>query len=314
MAFTDPTHDEWISPLEAIDSVQSLPDSQAFEQVMYDNLCQRTVHFAAEKPIVFDPALLATQFPEQLRDVFIFSHNFNFSSFEAVQLLQQDDTGKPERFGRMVFTVNDIEHSFTTDGITATLEAKTPNGPSKCTYPDALFTALLASVGYAMQYDRAHPQKAIELSEDPLLRRRDCGDPMMTEALIEQIIMTMGEFQGKSSTTTISLFDIGEKIIQAKLRSIENPRVSGVQSDISLAELSLAPADEILLTQNISQDPSRKLELRQAKIARHVLAETPPEPDFITPDQPKEWAEICQKFSRHIDPLLKPYQEIENPY
>lgn len=308
MNFSDRDPAVWDAAYDAISTVEHLPTSQAFEQVMYDQLAQRVVVFHSDHPITFSPVLARKNFPEELRDYFVFTHNFTIDNFRAVQLLHRDEDDALQHSSKMVFTVNEIEYTLILQGFTdATISTTTENGDNTLPIAPHLYTALLASILYAAEYAHTGNSDAT-LIPDPLLRRHSTQAD--TESLTEQILLTFGNLTGQTTTTTTSIFPSDETLLQATLVSVENPRLSGIQSTVHLTQIDSKSYTDTSLQQHETHQPDKKL-------ARHFAEKHDMQAGLtntIFPDDQEEWANMCLDFHARIKPLIRVYEEIEEQH
>ena len=307
--------------LDAADRVADLPQSQAFEQVMYEQMTNRVSRFASDSPIIFHPRLMRTQFPENLKDCFISSSNLRIDGLKVAQLLTSPTaSGKdiPPRQSKMLFDVDRVTYSFTTDGTDAVITIETQNGPSSKRLKDADFTAFLASIVFAMQYDPDSTDE-FHLAEDPLILRREDSD--IDEGLVERIIMTMGDLGGHAETVTTSLFDTVGDMLEVELIIRESPRTSGVNNSMSLSRITGASSNKAIVRQNevaaLQSEflaPDRSINHYAEEVSLDLINDVQ-EAVIIDPEEDFEkYAAICANFITHIGPLVKPYEDSEITY
>ena len=301
----EPSLPDYAALVDACDRVTHLPQSQAFEQVMYDNLSTRVVRYLADRPITFHPLLLRTQFPENLRDCFISSNELTLERFRIVQLLQQEDETGVRRRSKLAFTTNGFDYTFTTDGTDAVMSVETANGPSELRLSDQDYTAFVASIVYALQFSPDSTE--IKLVDDPLQVRAETSSA--TESLMERMIMTLGEFDGQAETITTTIFDTGTDVIEAELKVHENPRMSGVNNSMKLSRIIGASSLDDSVNQNEAFLNPNRLTNHYAESIERDLLQGQESVRIIEPQDDFEgYAKICMSFTQHIQPLMAPYE------
>ena len=296
---------DYASLVDACERVTHLPQSQAFEQVMYDNLSTRVVRYMADSAITFHPLLLRTQFPENLRDCFVSSNELTLERFRIVQLLQQQSEAGVTRRSKMAFTTNGFDYTFTTDGTDAVMSVETMNGPSELKLSDQDYTAFVASIVYALQF--TPDTSEIKLVDDPLQVRSETSS--VDESLMERMIMTLGEFDGQAETITTTIFDTGNDLFEAELKVHENPRMSGVNNAMKLSRIVGASSLDDTVHQNEAFISPNRLTNHYAESVERDLIQDEESVRIIEPSGDYEaYAKICADFIGHIQPLMLPYE------
>lgn len=307
MTDRDPITPPYESLVDAVDRVTLLPQSQAFEQVMYDHLTTRVTRYMADAPISFHPLLLRTQFPEPLKACFVSTNELELHDFRVVQLIQPED-GALTRRSKMAFTTSGFDYTVTTDGTTATMSVDTDNGVSSHELTDADYTAFLASIVYAAQYApdvTGTGAPDIKLVDDPLLNRSGASD--VDEGLTERMIMTLGDFNGRAETITTTVFDTGSDIIEAELKSVETPKMSGVNNSMKLSRIVGASSVDDTVYQHEVLIPNRLMNHYAESVHRDLLMGEE-SIRIIEPDEDYEaYGAICAGFLAYIQPLMAPY-------
>lgn len=307
MIFSDPAP-SWDEKYNAITAVEHLPASQAFEQVMYDHLVERRVLHTSDTPIVFKPELLQANFPKELKDCFVFTHNFTVDEFRTDHTLRRDDKGILHYTAKAAFSVNSAQYQMNlNNGLDASMSITTEHGTARTVIAPTSYTALVASILYAIECPHTGSADAV-LHPDPLLFRR--SDLPHDEALLEQILVTFGDFTGETTTMTTSLFPAAEASFHAELISVENPRLSGVQSALHIAPLSNDTFIDTSLEQREVNSGTQQFSHRFAEVVDIVNSSKA----TIFPEDKEEWSQVCLDFYSHISPLLTKYEQTEELY
>jgi hypothetical protein len=320
--------------LDYVERVEALPHSIAFEHAMFEHRLDRTVSFdyAHDKdengevldtdlqPFVIEPTLMFTQFPEQLRPSF---PDIGYT-IERLQI-QQIDTPDALHL-EMAFIANGTPHHFKVD------KGKSSNFAQHETVNEQLepvlysvsheaVAGLIATFVYAQQYDPLQPSRSIELSDTTLTIERD---PIT--ALTEQLVMTLGDHTGHSSTTTRGVFENpkGPPVI-ATLIEREYPDKSGAGSDLTLVEINdvndIPTSTETNLHQNVINIeqgtpivPPGQIAARYAEQISSVL-KTPGLrfSEYIDPDlHYQRWARTCTAFMKLIRKPMRRYAHLDS--
>lgn len=314
MKHTDPQPARVDVLLDAIDDVEQLPHSQAFEQVMYDNAHTRYARFESESTVTIGPKLFKSQFPEAVKDYFVSSNSLEIDDLVVSYLSQRFEDDHPcLRFdyrGKMTFKVNDTEYTVTEyDNCTVISIVSESGRVSEVAVGKNEFIAMLASIVYATQYDMANPDKNIYLMQDPLIQRADSD-----EALVECMIMTLGSTTGASSVRTTSVFESNGKVLQAELLIRETTRISGINNTLGLSEITLRPTIEPTLHQNVVSTPALgRLTSQYFELCtRNGLdAEARQDEDtlIVTPDNIETYGNNCLEFNSIIGPMIAEYSD-----
>ena len=310
--------------LRIVEQVEHLPFDEAFEAMLYENRLDRVARFEYQhkgyneydpSPLHIDPDVMTTRFPNGLRGI------FPETDYIIEQLkIEQTDPGfdfqtkrQPGTTLSVSFYTHDAEHLISVKENVALYETKN-NELENVAYtlnPEDV-VGLIAAFVYAQQYNPEHPTRAIELADSSLDTLRD---PRVE--FTEQLIMTLGNFNGESTLQTRAVFeDINGAPIVATLVEQEVPDRSFVSNKLILSELleieSLTTASETLIKQSIvtiSQDEatsalqvpqltSQSAELRLTTLTTTPLSAT----EYIDPtDNYPRWVGICAAFLKAID-------------
>lgn len=247
--------------LDAVESVEALPFSTAFEHVMFEARLDRTVsYFYKTKPVeegegfdptdidplVLEPGIMLGFFPEYLRPIFP-GLAYTIEQLEAQQIESQEGWVL-----QIHFKANGIEHQLhTTRSGTLYSTLNESLEPVSYNFPLETSVGLLASFTYARQVDPVQNRFSVELSEPKISIGRDT-----TAGLVEQILMTLGEHSGHSASETRALFETatGDPIL-ATLRDEEYPDKSKTENSLYISEIvdanSITTSVETTLYQDI---------------------------------------------------------------
>lgn len=310
-----------IGALNAVEAVEALPHSHAFEHALYEHRLHRIAQHSPTDttPITLDPYIFKSQFPDTLRDTF---HELSYT-VESLHVRQID---APETYSLEVdFLANDIKHSFHCQGSVDNLDVThtTTNASNEAvvyhpTYESVV--GLLAALLYAQQYDPAHPEQDIILDETTLTAERD---PFAI--LTEQIIMTLGNTAGHSSIETKALFhdDVRPPMI-ATLIEKEYPTKSGEDATLTLSEIDdtgdLMVSTETDLHQslvNIEQttgfiEAGTTLTHRYAEHRASVLGSPLTITETIDPSIHERWARTCVSFLGIVKKPMAAYRHLDS--
>jgi hypothetical protein len=326
-----PDHDFDPFSEESLDSVETiafLPDSMAFENVMYDYRINRTslYEYSHKKddiedsnPLIIDAKLMQSSFPDDLKGA--------FPDVEyVIEQLQIIQTETSESYGTSVsFLANGTHHTASIENGSATYRTYNQHlEPVQYEIePDAV-TALVASMLYAKQYDPTeHTQAKVSLVESYIHTDRN---PQI--ALMERLILTLGNFCGSSEVKTQSIFDNpSSEPIVATLTSREYPDKSSVTNTLALNEIGVIEDNlmsiETTMFQNVvnieestrfiqaGKHSNRYAEQRSVAISEHGIPI--PKSELIDPDaQYLEWAQTCVSFMNLIRIPMSVYIELDD--
>lgn len=285
--------------LDTVAAVEALPDMHAFEHLMYTNRLERTAKYVMEKPI--DIRFMNGKFPDELRDFMPIGRVVEIEKLIAQMTEPQDSLGSCIQIS---FEVNGDQHKLitTSAGTAYTIER---GDTYHYTLPGDVANQFLAALVYARQYDPASSEERSFEFEDSRIHtpRLDMVD------FAERAILTLGDFDGFSQVTTIANFSTPQDTVVARLREIEKPTLSGVQSKLDLMSLEdYTKGQETELQQNKTVTPEGTLRLSYAKI---VSGE---DEVFIDPDANfLEWSQICQKFMKIVKKPLESLAYLDDP-
>ena len=311
--------------LKAVEDIEFLPDSIAFEHMLYNNRLERTAtyeysHTKSDNkdndPLVIDPSLMVSQFPEALRGL------FPEVSYTIEQLVVSQTEGVNNAVINLSFLANGTAHSVVvTEGLARYETVNDFLDTVVYTFSPEAITGLIASFVYAKQYDPTQtPHAPIELIESVIDTERD-----QQLDLIERMIMTLGDHSGQAKTETRALFDnpSGAPII-ATLTNKEFPDKSAKGNTLVLSELGdindLPTSVETTLYQNIvdlEEESSilgaGRLTNRYAEQRSMVLSALPfPTSELIDPDTHyARWAKTCSTFLKIIKKPMRPYAHLD---
>ncbi len=287
--------------LDEIETIESLPHRQAFEQVLYDNRLYRQIGYTANQPIPISPQLLGSAFPNQLRDLFITdAPAFTFDDLTAAQLTDGDGNSELA----MRFRVNDRGFTAVTDGPTALFATTNLDGsPVKHSFDRQSAVALIAALFYAKLYS-INPKYKMDLYDDPLLIERD-PDTM----LVEQILLSLGNLDGQTTIETAAILPTDDGFIGTVLRQTEKPHLSGINHELRLTSGSLATATSLhqRSVSVISPDTPR-LDNQFA----NIVVDSPFKVEHtINPrEDPEEWTSLCLELYALIEPEIRRYESL----
>jgi hypothetical protein len=314
--------------LDAVKEIEFLPDSIAFEHVMYANRLERTVCYEYshnednEKdptdldPLFVDPSLMISQFPTELKDT------FNDTEYIIEELRISQTETSTSNSTEISFIANGIPHKANiVQGVAIYETVNESMEPVTYRLAPEVITGLVASFLYAKQYSPKSPsQNAIELVEPAIFSPRD-----ERIALTEQMIMSLGNHSGLSFTKTRSLFDNPSTVpIVATLMNIEFPDKSAAMSTLTLNEIDevkdMETSSATVLSQSIVSIEKEVQYLEIGKITHRyaerrsmvlsALALTTSE--FITPhDDYGRWAHMCTTFLKLIKIPMSVYHELD---
>ena len=310
--------------LQTVEIIEALPHSSAFEHVMYDNRLSRTVTYefshkgedmTDRDPIIIEPGLMLSQFPEPLRDV------FPMISYSIQQLEARQEESKEGTSFYLQFIANDIPHSVSINNGTATYVTMNESMEHvEYHFEPEVIIGLLAAFVYARQYDPLTPDTMIELAEATIHSPRD---PRV--GLVERLLMTLGDHSGRAIIETQSVFEneSGSPII-ALLKDQEFPDKSTTASTLLISEVNeinnLTPSVETTLYQNIVNVeqgteilPTGQLTSRYAEQRSTVFTfPTIPTSEYIDPDlNYARWVRTCGTFLSIIKKPMSQYDYLD---
>lgn len=285
--------------LDTVAAVEALPDMHAFEHLMYANRLERTAKYVMDKPI--DIRFMNGKFPDELRDFMPIGRVVEIEKLVAHMTEPQDSLGSVIKIS---FEVNGDKHELitTSAGTAYTIER---GDTLHYTLPGEVANQFLAALVYARQYNPDSSEEVSFQFEDSRIQtpRLDMVD------FAERAILTLGDFDGSSQVTTIANFSTSQDTVVARLREIEKPTLSGVQSKLDLRGLEdYIKRQQTEIQENKTVAPEATMRLSYAKIVSgedEVFID--PEANFL------EWSMICQKFMRIIKEPLESLAYLDDP-
>ncbi|HJM04670.1 MAG TPA: hypothetical protein QF549_03515 [Candidatus Saccharimonadaceae bacterium] len=325
----DPFSDE---SLKIVQAVEALPHSRAFEHLAYKNLVDRTAVYVYphgedsatdENPIKIDASLMASQFPEPLKGIFP-SIDYTIEQLS----IRQTETKRTPRSKTVHasldinFYANGAPHSISVENGKVTY-ATINEHLDKVVYTTlepAAITGLIAAFLYAQQYEPTGAEQPIELEEPAIITKRD---PLTS--LNEQIIMTLGDHDGRSTVTTRALFEKPDQpSLLVTLKEQEYPDKSAVATQLFVSEVldinELTTASDTTLHQNIvnveqGNDiiPVGKLEKRYAEQHTSILSKIAlSASEYIDPVHDyARWSQTCRSLYAIIKDQLKSHAYLD---
>ena len=317
--------------LKAVETIEFLPFSRAFEQVMYENRLTREASYEYAhhdtsgedlSPIHLPAEYLQNQLPDEMRDSFLGS-DYTFHKLRA----RLSDT--PEE--------TDLVISFEADGIPHTFVAhRDINGASTATHitenidGDTVSYALqpktpiqvLATLLYARQrYPFGDEEREIDFSLED--RTAIIGRPEEI-TFAECVIETLGDHAGTSQVTTTAIFDLpgNTPSVVAKLTSGETPDSSATGGTLSLSEWTDETEDTLSVIQTLEASsiiqpdgPSPREHLTDQYAAfDSVTLSNPTEPqhkEYRPKEHPTDWIAICRRFAPYAEKAMKPHAHLD---
>lgn len=287
--------------------VESLPNTRSFEHFIYENRAQRVaVHQMDETSITFNKETLKTQIPPELSAFFENSDTLDITNLKIVHV---ED---PEYCDTTIhFTVNSETHSL----ITRNEEGKSPLYSRPNSYGDIVSyeteqntpLQLLAALLYMREYQKISGDQEFDLDESALAFER-IGE----SDLIERIIMTLGHFDGTSSTSTQALIPVDEQMLMVNLSSIESPRHTHNSNEIDLSLITESDGtrfDAIGLSQQIADIKKfigEEFNDQYSEVQEHG------ENRIVTPEEEADWNRLCIQFEHAIRPALRNYAYLDD--
>jgi hypothetical protein len=217
----------------------------------------------------------------------------------------------------MSFWTHQSEHAISIqDGVALYTTENQELEPVTYTFTTEAIIGLVSAFVYAAQYDPESPNNAIELADSSITAIRD---PRAT--LIEQLIMTLGNFRGKSTLATRAFFEQpnGSPIV-ATLEEQEVPDKSTVTNELILSEFTemygLPTSMETQLKQNIvSGDASQSFTPEGQQYAEHrstvltLNAFTAFERIDPKTNYPR-WVSTCATFLKTIQEPMSAFEDM----
>jgi hypothetical protein len=314
--------------LNSVETIDVLPHSNAFEHVMFDNKISRTSSYEyAHKdndledtnPLIIDVEVMGNYFPTQLKGIF---PDLEYV-IEQLQIVQTEaDEGERTSIS---FFANGTQHSARIENGAAFYRTSNQHlEPVEYQIDPDNVTALIASMLYAKQYDPTDTvKKPIALADPFILTERN---PRI--ALIEQLVVTLGDFCGNSKVVTQSMFDspTSEPIV-ATLISREYPDKSSVENTLTFNELTFLdkyPASvETTMIQNmvnieeatsseaIGKHPEIYAEQRSITLSDHGI-QFPVSEIISSETDYLRWAKTCVSFMSSIKTQMINYKYLDD--
>jgi len=286
--------------IESVQTIESLPYSHAFEHTMYDQAVRRTASHVMVEPIKLSPTILHGKFPDKLHAIFP-SAEYAISTLVATQI--EDLDTKSTRI-ELSFDANGLHHEVHTENDKTIYKTENYNGdPLIYQFGISEAIALLATFVYARQFDENNPMSPIDLIDHTLAVPRDAST-----TLVEQLLMTLGDYDGNSEICTESMFETADGVFIAKFVEGEKPHMSHLHNRLELTQLSFTDLADTILHQN-TVNVKRESDTYETQYAERYNTTTP---DLIDPRHDyEEWAKICQDFLVAIGPNLEIYKYLD---
>lgn len=313
--------------LNTVEQIEAIPHSKAFEHAIYDNKLTRTARYeydhyqgedADRQPILIDPNLMITQFPEPLRDVFP-KIAYSIERLQIEQIEKEDETTL-----RLQFSADQTNHTATIEnGIVRYVTTNEALDEVVYEFEPETIIGLMATFVYARQYDSTSSSARIELTESSLYTPRGAH-----VELTERMVMTLGDHSGHASTETLAIFEnaSGSPIV-AVLKDREYPDKSAVATTLQLDRLDEfndhLTSTETKLYQNtvnvergtIFMDPGELTE-RHVEQRSTTLSSTPllASETFYPDHDHARWVQTCRSFLEVIEQPMATYAELDSPF
>lgn len=288
----DPFSDETIN---AVETVEALPFSHAFERVMYDARINRTSEHASKRPIVLTESFREKHLPQELQGAFY------LSSYEINELtVSQSEDADGAAAIDISFLANKIRHNVHSEHGTATYHVESHAQETKPIVIDVdSVIQLLGTLAYASQFDERNPEAIFRMAESHLQLPRN-----IQTSLVERLIMTLGNHDGSSAITTTSLFESDPDVLVAKLIERETPSESIIQNQLDLTSMSFADTKLFQDRTNVFTKTSS-----DTRFAERYTDEVPelidPKEDYL------DWAKICVDFLSIVKKPLDAYSDLD---
>lgn len=289
--------------LIATQFVDQLPTMRSFEHFLYDNRARRIAVHTSDQPILFNEETVKTQIPNELSDILGTNGSISITDLHIIHIEEPEyaDT-------TLTFKANGESHTVRTQYNQGYAEYIRPNNDRELTsYRLGLSvpTQLLASLLYMREYQRIGDQE-FDLDESAL----ECGR-IGDSDIVERIIMTLGHFDGVSSTTTECFVPVSDQIIVAMLTTTESPELTHSSNDIELSLLEESDGikfDAIGLSQqlgNIKKFTGEDFNDQYSEVKEKGRVRV------VTPEKRKEWIRLCKQFKNAIEQPLRSYAYLD---
>lgn len=298
---SEPSYGEAL--LARVETVEALPHSEAFEQLMYDHRARRSAYHAMDTPLTIPDRFLQADIPEEVRACLPATRPV----IEHLAISQTELIDVPATL-EISFTSRDCRHVLVTQDEQTRYRVENIDGDTNdYAFDSDIGSKLLASLLYVrlQTHDSVSPAdnapitystSTLELPRPTIVSER------------EMFIRALGDFDGESGVETVSTFQTGDKVLAAKLAEIERPTVSGLQSTLELSQVDdLTDISTLFddkphtdLHQNFASNTlvgiPADLAIRYAE--QHIDGEShhiDPKGDFA------KWAQTCDEFLTVIE-------------
>lgn len=293
--------------LDCAQAIEHLPLSTAFEHAMYEQSFLRKATHVARSPITLTTTIINGKFPDTFSAMFP-REEYSIENLTITQTELNENETKPTTLLIMAFTSSGTPHYLTVEDSQGTYSTQNTYG-DEVTYDisssDA--TALIASFAYARQFSATTRPSTFTLAEQSLQVARKDSEA----ALREQLITTLGNFDGESRIETVASFPLGSETMIATLIEEEHPDASNVSNSIELSKLrSSDMLDEYVTAihqhhidlEKLSETFDQQYAIQTSRDNEHLIE---PEKDYT------EWATLCSEFLPAISPYLEKYALLE---
>lgn len=331
-SFHDP-NDSQPMDVEAITFTEALAHSKAFENYLFDNMAQRrTTHTMTpdSQPIVLTPDAISSRMPEEVRDIF----GNTPSVIDSLSVFQEESHDLSYTF--MQFNVNGDRHTLTSQSDEAYSIYTRPNAhgdTAEYRLSQDATLGFLAGLVYAREYDQIQAilemRKQARLSGSGLesssatlfsMEESNIEAPRIgNSGMIEQLIMTLGHFDGLSEIRTSSLLPVNDKLLFVSLTQAESPQLGYVSNELDLSILDGNPQDilgapysHLGLSQQLGDIKAFKGEDFNDQIGEASLDE---QVTVIQPEKDTQaWSLLCAQFAHSMKSALEPYRHHDDTY
>lgn len=284
---------------EAVHQVEALPYSHAFEHMLYSKALQRVTSHTMAESMTFSPTLLHDTFLEDFTDI------FSSPEYKIDDLLisQTEDVENQQTSFEVSFTANGLSHSLSSNGETRYCIENDYGDRKEYPLTKEAGIGLLVAFVAARQFNDEEPLSPIEFQEAQLYSPRDSST-----ALVEQIIMTLGNYDGDSSISTTALVETAGGVVIARLIEGEKPYMSSLRNRVELSKLEFADSESTVVYQNAVNVKAK--DALENQFAERYITDVPelidPARDYV------EWAKICQEFLTAIKTDLHKYAYLDD--
>jgi hypothetical protein len=222
--------------------VESLPDSYAFENLMWEKMVRRTTNSTIHE-IDITPAYFQYGnygWPIELDGMLPLDNTesaLEIDSFHAT-LTQTQDQSTRNHLVDISFKAGSFDRKITHDGNVCFYEIIGAETSRKRQISDTTPLRLLTAILASQQFDENDPHsQSLTLDPDvtPELQQREPSEHMA--ALYEQLIFTLGHHSGESEVETRSIFNTKDGFIEATLSKSETSTRTDRKSRLSLTKV-----------------------------------------------------------------------------